>query len=47
MESIKKYKILLFIFFGLVFGFIIYSYFSYKLNIVQAVSSEMKLSLIL
>lgn len=43
MESIKKYKILLFIFFGLVFGFIIYSYFSYKLNIVQAVSSEMKI----
>lgn len=43
MESVKKYKILLFIFLGLVFCFIIYSYFSYKLNIVQAVSSEMKI----
>ena len=43
MESVKKYKILLFIFFGLVFCFIIYSYFCYKLNIVQAVSSEIKM----
>lgn len=43
MEFIKKYKLLLFIFLFLFFIILIFIYFSYKLNIVQAVSSEIKI----